>query len=45
MLSDNDQAYSVEAFNSTSRYILLNIYNRYFLQIISQLYYSQTSVK
>ena len=39
-LSDNHQAYVVEAFNSTSRYLdsLLNIDNPYFAQMVSQLY-------
>ena len=43
LLSDNNQAYVVEAFNSTSRYLddLLNIDNPYFEQMVSQIYPTQ----
>ena len=39
-LSDNDQTYIIEAFNSTSRclYDLLNIDNPYFEQMVGQIY-------
>ena len=39
-LSDNNQAYFIEAFNSTSRYLddLLNIDNPYFEQMVSHIY-------
>ena len=39
-LSDNNQAYIIEAFNSTSRYLddLLNIDNPYFGQMVGQIY-------
>ena len=39
-LSDDTQAECIEAFNSTSRYLddLLNIYNPYFEEIVSQHY-------
>ena len=39
-LSDNNQAYVVEALNSTSRYLddLLNIDNPYFEQMASHIY-------
>ena len=40
-LSDNNQTYAIEAFNSTSRYLddLPNIDNNpYFEQIVSQIY-------
>ena len=39
-LSENNQAYVVEAFNSTSRYLdnFLNIDNPYFAQMVSQIY-------
>ena len=39
-LSDNNQTYIVEAFNSTSRYLddLLNIDNPYFEQMVGQIY-------
>ena len=39
-LSNNNQAYVVEAFNSTSRYLddLLNIDNPYFAQMVSRIY-------
>ena len=39
-LSDNNQAYIIEAFNSTSRYLddLLNIDNPYFEQMVCQIY-------
>ena len=39
-LSDNNQTYIIEAFNSTSRYFddLLNIDNPYFKQMVSQIY-------
>ena len=39
-LSNNYQADVVEAFNSTSRYLddFLNIDNRYFAQMVSQIY-------
>ena len=39
-LSDNNQADIIEAFNSTSRHLddLLNIDNRYFEQMVSQIY-------
>ena len=39
-LSDNNQSYIVEAFNSTSRYLddLLNIDNPYFEQMVGQIY-------
>ena len=39
-LSDNNQADSIEAFNSTSRYLddLLNIDNPYFEQMVGQIY-------
>ena len=39
-LSDNNQTYINEAFNSTSRYLddLLNIDNLYFEQIVGQIY-------
>ena len=39
-LSDNNQAYVVEAFNSTSRYLdaLLNNNLPYFEQMVSQIY-------
>ena len=39
-LSDNDQSYIVEAFNSTFRYLddLLNIDNPYFEQMVGQIY-------
>ena len=38
--SDNNQSNVVQAFNSTSRYLedLLNIYNPYFEQTVSQIY-------
>ena len=38
--ADNNQADVVDAFNSTSRYLddLLNIYNPYFTQMVSQIY-------
>ena len=39
-LSDNNQADIVESFNSSSIYLddLLNIYNPYFAQMVSQIY-------
>ena len=39
-LSDNNHADSIEAFNSTSRYLddLLNIDNPYFEQMVGQIY-------
>ena len=39
-LSDNNQTDIIEAFNSTSRYLddLLNIDNRYFEQMVGQIY-------
>ena len=39
-LSDKNQSYVIEAFNSTSRYLndLLNMHNRYFEQMVSQIY-------
>ena len=39
-LSDNNQTDIIEAFNSTSRYLddLLNIENRYFEQMVGQIY-------
>ena len=39
-LFDNNQAGVIEVFNSTSRYLddLLNIYNPYFEQMVSQIY-------
>ena len=39
-LSGDNQAYVVESFNSTSRYLdyLLNIDNSYFAQMVSQIY-------
>ena len=39
-LSDNNQTFIIEAFNSTSRYLddLLNIYNPYFEQMVGQIY-------
>ena len=39
-LSDNNQTYIIEAFNSTSRYLddLLNIDNPYFEQMVGQIY-------
>ena len=39
-LSDNNQTYIIEAFNSTSRYLddLLNIDNPCFEQMVSQIY-------
>ena len=42
-LSDNNQAYVVEAFNTTSRYLddLLNIDSIYFEQMVSQIYPTQ----
>ena len=40
ILSDNNQAYVIEAFNSTSRYLddLLNIDNLYFEHMLGQIY-------
>ena len=42
-LSDTNQAYIIEAFNSTSRYLddLLNINNPYFEQMVGQIYPTQ----
>ena len=39
-LSDNNQTYIIEAFNSTSRYLgdLLNIDNTYFEQMVGQIH-------
>ena len=39
-LSDNNQTHIIEAFNSTSRYLddLLDIDNRYFEQMVGQIY-------
>ena len=39
-LSDNNQTYIIEAFNSTSSYLddLRNIYNPYFEQMVGQIY-------
>ena len=39
-LSDSDQSYIIEAFNSTSRYLddLLNNDNPYFEQMVGQIY-------
>ena len=39
-LSDNNKTDIIEAFNSTSRYLdnLLNIDNRYFEQMVGQIY-------
>ena len=39
-LSNNNQGYVVEAYNSTSRYLddLLNIDNPYFAQMVSGIY-------
>ena len=39
-LSDNNQTDTIEAFNSTSRYLddLLNIDNPYFEQMVGQIY-------
>ena len=39
-LSDKNQAYVIEAFNSTSRYLndLLNIDHSYFEQMVSPIY-------
>ena len=39
-LSDSNETYIIEAFNSTSRYFynLLNIDNPYFEQIVGQIY-------
>ena len=39
-LSDKNQSYVFEALNSTSRYLndLLNMRNRYFDQMVSQIY-------
>ena len=42
-LSDDKQAYIIDAFNTTSRYLddILNINNVYFDTIVSQIYPSE----
>ena len=46
-LSNNYQANVVEAFNATSRYLedFLNIDNRYFAQMVSQIYSTELQLK
>ena len=46
-LSDNNQADIIEAFNSTSRYLidLLNIDNPYFEQMVGQIYPTELQLK
>ena len=46
-LSDNNQAYIIEAFNSVSRYLndSLNIYNPYFEQMVVQIYPNKLQLK
>ena len=41
-LSDDKQADGIDAFNTTSRYLddMLNIYNVYFCNMVSQIYHS-----
>ena len=42
-LSDDKQADVIDAFNTTSRYLddILNIYNVYFCNMVSQIYHSE----
>ena len=42
-LSDDNQADVIDAFNTTSRYLdhILNIYNVYFDNMVSQIYHSK----
>ena len=42
-LSDDKKAYVIDAFNTTSRYLedILNIYNVYFDNMVSQIYHSE----
>ena len=46
-LSDNKQAYTIGAFNTTSRYLdgILNINNAYFDNMVSQIYPSELHLK
>ena len=46
-LSDDKQADIIDAFNTTSRYLddSLNIYNVYFVNMVSQIYPSEHQLK